>query len=683
MASIFYAKIIFCVHIMKLFAADGLEMATGGQRVEELPKNEKYFHSDCSVRRAQVNCDKFFTFRKTSIRRLLFDNFRENDIIHWYNIIRRQNFREAIMIKTLLKSLREYKKPSIIVPMLMAGEALMEILIPFLMTFIVGELQDVAEGVKSSVDIGNIAIFAVLMIVCAVLALYFGTLGGKLAAQASCGLAHNLREDMYNNLQTYSFANIDNYSTSSLITRITTDVTNVQNAYQMCIRMLVRAPVLFIASIIMTVLIEPIMAVIFAGAAIALGIVVSICMFRVAPYFRMMFKKYDTLNSVVQEDLTAIRVVKSYVREDREISKMKKASGEVYTYSVKAERILTIMMPSVMLVMFIVNIIILTVGSNMYIGNFAGNIEPKEIQTLIQYSAQILTGVMMVAMCLNFISLSKGSADRICEVLNERTTLPKPQDPVCEVKDGTVDFDNVSFCYSQKKDVTVLEKINLHIKSGETVGIIGATGSGKTSLVSLIPRLYDVAEGCVKVGGIDVRNYNLDTLRSKVAMVLQKNVLFSGTIAENLRWGDENATDEEIQFAAQQACADEFIRNLPGGYEYDLGQGGVNVSGGQKQRLCIARALLKKPKVIIFDDSTSAVDTKTDAMIREALRKHAPETTKIIIAQRIASVQEADKIIVLDEGKIDGIGTHEELLRSNEIYREVYESQMQGGDDNA
>ncbi len=586
------------------------------------------------------------------------------------------------MIKTLLKSLREYKKPSIIVPILMAVEALMEILIPFLMTFIVGELQDVSTGDKAQININTIVICAVLMIVCALLALYSGALGGKLAAKASCGFAHNLREDMYNNLQSFSFANIDNYSTSSLITRITTDVTNVQNAYQMSIRMLVRAPVLFIASIIMTLVIEPIMALIFAGAAIILGIVVAFCMFRVVPYFRTMFKKYDSLNAVVQEDLTAIRVVKSYVREDREISKMEKASGDVYTYSVKAERILAIMMPTVMLVMFIVNIVILTVGSNMYVGNFAGSIEPKEIQTLIQYSAQILTGVMMVAMCLNFISLSKGSADRICEVLNERTTLPKPEEPVFEVPDGTVDFENVSFCYSQKKDVTVLENINLHIKSGETVGIIGATGSGKTSLVSLIPRLYDVAGGSVKVGGIDVRRYNLDTLRSKVAMVLQKNVLFSGSIRENLKWGDENATDEEIKFAAKQACADEFIQNLPGGYDYDLGQGGVNVSGGQKQRLCIARALLKKPKVIIFDDSTSAVDTKTDAMIRSALRQHAPETTKIIIAQRIASVQDADKIIVLDEGRIDGIGTHEELLKNNEIYREVYESQMQGGDDN-
>lgn len=585
------------------------------------------------------------------------------------------------MIKKLLKSVREYKKISIIVPLLMAVEAIMEIIIPFLMTFIVGELQAVAENKKAQVDINVIAISAALMIACALIALVAGSVGAKLAAKASCGFAHNLREDMYNNLQSFSFANIDNYSTASLITRITTDVTNVQNAYQMAIRMLIRAPILFIASIIMTIVIEPIMALIFAGAALVLGLVVAFCMFRVVPYFRTMFKKYDDLNAVLQEDLTAIRVVKSYVREDREISKMKKASGEVYTYSVKAERILTIMMPSVMLVMFLVNIVILTMGSNMYVGNIAGGIQPSELQTLIQYSAQILSGVMMVAMCLNFISLSRGSAERIVQVLEETTTLPKSKEQITEIKDGSIDFDNVDFCYSQKADVKVLKNIDLHIASGETVGIIGATGSGKSSLVSLIPRLYDAANGSVKVGGLDVRKYNLDALRNTVAMVLQKNVLFSGTIAENLRWGDENATDEQIRAAAEQACADEFIQNLPGKYDYDLGQGGVNVSGGQKQRLCIARALLKHPKIIIFDDSTSAVDTKTDATIRANLKKYAPETTKIIIAQRIASVQDADKIIVLNEGKIDGMGTHEQLLASNEIYREIFESQVKGGEE--
>lgn len=587
------------------------------------------------------------------------------------------------MIKKLLKSVREYKTASIIVPVLMAVEAIMEIVIPFLMTLIVGELQTVAEDVTGTaeVNVTVIIVVAALMIVCAVIALIAGSFGAKLAAKASCGFAHNLREDMYNNLQSFSFANIDNYSTASLITRITTDVTNVQNAYQMAIRMLVRAPILFIASIIMTIVLEPVMALIFAGAAIVLGVVVAFCMYKVVPYFRTMFKKYDVLNAVVQEDLTAIRVVKSYVREDREISKMKKATGDVYTYSVKAERILTIMMPSVMLVMFIVNIIILTMGSNMYVGNIPGNIQPSELQTLIQYSAQILTGVMMVAMCLNFIALSRGSAERIVQVLEETTTLPRSEEQLTDVKDGSIDFDGVEFRYSQKADVAVLKDIDLHIASGQTVGIIGATGSGKTSLVSLIPRLYDVSKGSVKVGGIDVRRYNLDALRNTVAMVLQKNVLFSGTIAENLRWGDENATDEQIREAAEQACADEFIQNLPGKYDYDLGQGGVNVSGGQKQRLCIARALLKHPKIIIFDDSTSAVDTKTDATIRENLRKYAPQTTKIIIAQRVASVQDADKIIVLDESRISGIGTHEELLACNEIYREVYESQVKGGEE--
>lgn len=585
------------------------------------------------------------------------------------------------MIKTLLKSVREYKLPSILCPIVMVGEAVMEIIIPFLMTRIVGQLEMLAKAEIASLDVGQIALYSSLMVVCALFALACGVWGGKLAAKASCGFAHNLREDMYDNLQSYSFANIDNYSTASLITRITTDVTNVQNAYQMSIRMLVRAPVLFIASIIMTLFIEPFMALVFGCAAVLLGVVVAVCMFRVVPHFRTMFKKYDVLNSVVQEDLTAIRVVKSYVREEREIEKMKHASNEVYKYSVKAERILTVMMPCATLVMFIVNIFILTLGSNMVNGTIAGKVQASQIQTLIQYSAQILSGVMMVAMCLNFISLSKGSMDRICEVLNEKTTLPKPENPVFEVKDGTIDFENVNFAYSQKSEKVVLSGINLHISEGETVGIIGATGSGKTSLVSLIPRLYDVSAGSVKVGGVDVRNYDLNTLRNKVAMVLQKNVLFSGTVAENLRWGDENATDEELRFAAKQACADEFIEALPGGYDYDLGQGGVNVSGGQKQRLCIARALLKKPNVIIFDDSTSAVDTHTDAKIRAALAEYAPKTTKIIIAQRVASVQDADKIIVLDEGAISGVGTHEELIKSNEIYREVYESQIKGGEE--
>lgn len=582
------------------------------------------------------------------------------------------------MLKTLLKSVREYKLPSIIVPILMVGEVAMEIVIPYFMTFIIGELEALAKGEIAAVNGGTIALYSSLMVVCAVFALLCGIFGAKLAAKASCGFAHNLREDMYNNLQTFSFANIDNYSTSSLITRITTDVTNVQNAYQMCIRMLVRAPILFVSSIVMTVILEPTMALLFAGAAVLLGIIVVICMIKVVPYFRTMFKKYDSLNSVVQENLTAIRVVKSYVREEREKEKIRNATQDVYIYSVKAERVLTVLMPCVTLVMFAVNIIILTLGANMTAGTIAGNVAPSQLQTLIQYSVQTLSGVIMVAMCINFVSMAKGSADRICEVLNEHTTLPKPPEPLSVIADGSIDFDDVVFFYSKKADVAVLKDITFHIKSGETVGIIGATGSGKSSLVSLIPRLYDASQGTVKVGGVDVKNYSLDALRNSVAMVLQKNVLFSGTVAENLRWGDENATDEDLRLAARQACAEEFIENLPGKYDYDLGQGGVNVSGGQKQRLCIARALLKKPKVLIFDDSTSAVDTKTDAQIRAALKKHAPEVTKIIIAQRIASVEDADKIIVLDEGRINGMGTHEELMASNEIYREIYESQVKG-----
>ena len=582
------------------------------------------------------------------------------------------------MIKTLLKSVREYKAASILTPILMVGEAAMEIVIPFLTKFLLDEIEFI--GTDRGVNINNIILFSCLLVGAAMFALVCGVIGARLAAYASAGFAHNLREDMYNNLQTFSFANIDNYSTSSLITRITTDVTNVQNAYQMCIRMLVRAPVLFIASIIMTCLIEPSMALIFVGAAVVLGIIVFVCMFKVIPYFRTMFKKYDKLNSVVQEDLTAIRVVKSYVREEHELEKMHAATQDVYHYSVKAEGVLNIMMPSVQLVMYATMITILLVGSDMAISGW-GNVNYANLQALIQYAMQTLMGVMMVAMCLNFISMAKGSADRVCEVLNEHTTLPKPAEPVYEIADGSIDFDDVDFFYSQKADVAVLKDITVHIKSGETVGIIGATGSGKTSLVSLIPRLYDCAQGTVKVGGVNVKNYNLDALRNSVAMVLQKNVLFSGTIAENLRWGDENATQEDLELAAKQACADEFIERLPGKYNYDLGQGGVNVSGGQKQRLCIARALLKKPKVIIFDDSTSAVDTKTDAQIRAALRQHAPEVTKIIIAQRIASVEDADKIIVLDDGRINGVGTHEQLMATNEIYREIYDSQVKGSSD--
>lgn len=577
------------------------------------------------------------------------------------------------MVKTLLKSVKQYKTVSILTPVVMIGEAAMEIAIPFLMQYLLGAIRQMQPGVFNM----DILWYGLAMLACAAFALFCGIMGGRLASKASAGFAANLRYDMYDNIQTYSFANIDNFSTASLITRITTDVSNVQLAYQMCIRMLVRAPVLFIMATVMTFIISPTMGGIFIVAAVILGIIVAVIMVKVAKPFRIMFRKYDDLNRVVQEDLTAIRVVKSYVREEHEMEKMRKAVGDVYDYAVKAEKLLNWLTPVVQGVIYVAMILLLLVGGNAIIADNTG-LEIENLTALLQYMTQILTAVMLVAMCLQYISLSKGSMDRIAEVLEEKTTLPKPKAPVFEVKDGSIDFDNVSMSYLQKADVTVLDNINLHIKSGETIGIIGATGSGKSSLVSLIPRLYDAAAGTVKVGGVDVKDYNLDTLRSEVAMVLQKNVLFSGTVIENLRWGDENATQEEIEEACRQACADEFIQQLPGGYNYDLGQGGVNVSGGQKQRLCIARALLRKPKIIIFDDSTSAVDTKTDAMIRQALRTHAPEVTKIIIAQRVASVEDADRIIVLDEGKIVGLGTHEELLAGNEIYQEVYLSQVKG-----
>ena len=578
------------------------------------------------------------------------------------------------MVRTLLKSVKQYKTVSILTPLVMIGEASMEIIIPFLMGFLIDEITAMAETTTFSM---NIVWYGLAMIACAAFALFCGIMGGRLASKASAGFAANLRYDMYDNIQTYSFANIDNFSTASLITRITTDVSNVQLAFQMCIRMLVRAPILFIFASVMTFIISPTMGGIFIAAAVVLAIIVGIIMVRVSTPFRIMFKKYDNLNRVVQEDLTAIRVVKSYVREEHEMEKMRAATQDVYNYSVKAEKLLNYLMPVVQCVIYVAMILLLIMGGNMIISEYT-DFTMGNLTSLLQYMTQILTAVMLVAMCLQYISLSKGSMDRIAAVLEEKTTLPKPENAVTEVKDGSIDFNDVFMSYIQKADVTVLKDIDLHIKSGETIGIIGATGSGKSSLVSLILRLYDVSSGSVKVGGVDVRNYDLDTLRSKVAMVLQKNVLFSGSIAENLRWGDENATQEQIEEACRQACADEFIQQLPGKYQYDLGQGGVNVSGGQKQRLCIARALLRKPKVIIFDDSTSAVDTKTDAMIRHSLRTHAPDVTKIIIAQRVASVEDADRIVVLDEGKISGIGTHEELLKDNAIYQEVYLSQVKG-----
>ena len=576
------------------------------------------------------------------------------------------------MIKTLTKSIRQYKSRAILTPVIMVGEAAMEILIPFMMTKLIAVIEAASEagtGLTMN-DVYSILMYGGIMLAMATVSLTCGILGGKLASEASAGFVANLRDDMYDHIQTYSFANIDRFSSASLITRMTTDATNVQNAFQMSIRMLVRAPVLFLFAAIMSFVINPGIAWIFIVAAIVLGLVMFILMRRVQPNFREMFKKYDKLNSVAQENLTAIRVVKSYVLEGEEIDKYQKATQDVFEYSVRAERVMALIMPAVQIVIYATMIILLAVGGVNIIG---GGMGVSDLTGLLSYSTQILSGVMMVAMVLTFIAMARPAMDRISEVLEEKSTIVNPEDPVTEVKDGSVDFENVSFAYVKDAEADVLQNVSFHIRSGETIGIIGATGSSKSTLVSLIPRLYDVKSGCVKVGGRDVREYDVETLRNAVAMVLQKNVLFSGSVAENLRWGNENATQEELEAAAKQACADEFIEQLPGRYEYDLGQGGVNVSGGQKQRLCIARALLKKPKILILDDSTSAVDTKTDAKIRAALREHAPEVTKIIIAQRIASVQDSDRIMILDAGRIAAFGTHDELMKTNELYRDIYQ----------
>lgn len=585
------------------------------------------------------------------------------------------------MLRRLLKSVREYRRPSLLCPLFMACEAGMDIMIPFIMTFVIEELEQLAGNPSYEVNPIKMVILFLLLIICALGALFFGVTGGKYAAEASCGFAYNLREDLYHKIQTFSFSNIDDFSTSSLITRITTDVTNVQNAFQMCVRTIVRAPVLLIVAIIMTGVIEWKISMIFISAAVLLGIVVGISMTKAALPFRTMFQKYDALNLVVQENLAAIRVVKSFVRAKHEMDKMQQAAGEVYYYSVKAEKIMACLVPLATFAMFFTNIVILLTGTNMAAGKLQGNVSAADLQTLVAYSLQILTGVLMVAMSINFVSMSKGSAERICEVLTEKPSITSPESAVKYVADGSIQFEHVDFSYAGK--TLVLSDINLNIKTGETIGIIGATGSGKSSLISLIPRLYDVKRGEVKVGGINVKQYDLEVLRNQVTVVLQNNVLFSGTVKENLLWGDEAASDEEIFMAVKQACAHEFISEFPGGYSYDLGQGGVNVSGGQKQRICIARALLKKPKIIIFDDSTSAVDMKTDAAIREALKQYAPETTKIIIAQRVASVQDADRIVVLNAGQIFCVGSHKELLETCEIYRDLYESQMNGREEGA
>ncbi len=577
----------------------------------------------------------------------------------------------------LLKSLRQYRRKAIVTPIIMVGEAAMEILIPFIMTKLIGVIEQ-AKKLNlplTPTDLGSIAIFGAIMLGMALVSLTCGVLGGKFASEASAGFAANLREDMYDHIQTYSFTNIDRFSSSSLITRLTTDVNNVQMSFQMSIRMLVRAPVLFVFAAIMSFVLAPHIAWIFLLSASILGVIVFLLMRKVQPNFRQMFKKYDKLNSVTQENLTGIRVVKAYVLEGQEIDKYQRATQETYDYTVRAEKIMVTMMPLVQLVMYATMMILLAVGGVNIISG--AGLEIADLTGLLSYSTQILSGIMMVSMVINFIAMSRPAMERIAEVLQEQSTIESPENPVTEVADGSIDFENVFFSYSGKENTDVLRQINLHIKSGETVGVIGGTGSSKSTLVSLIPRLYDVTGGCVRVGGVDVRDYDVETLRNAVAMVLQKNVLFSGSIADNLRWGDENATEGQIRSAVEQACAEEFVAQK--GLDYDLGQGGVNVSGGQKQRLCIARALLKKPKVLILDDSTSAVDTKTDATIRAALKEHAPTVTKIIISQRVASVQEADRILVLSDGEIVACAPHAELLKECDIYREVYQSQTQGG----
>ena len=559
----------------------------------------------------------------------------------------------------------------------MVVEAAMEILIPYIMSLLLKVLQD-AQSANVPVDLGMVAMYGGIMIAMALLSAAAGIVGGMLASQASAGYAANLRQDMYEKIQSYSFSNIDKFSTSSLITRLTTDITNVQMAYQMMTRMMVRAPIMFVFAIVMSFVVNAQIAWIFVGAAVVMALVVVFIMSRAIPGFQKMLVKYDDMNGVAQENLTAVRVVKSYVRENYEIEKYNKATKAAYDFSVRAQKWLVTLMPAVQTIIYVTMFLLFAFGGNLY---FGGDLQISDLTALLTYATQILTGVMLFAMVLNFMALARPSAKRIAEVLEEEVDLKNPENAVTQVADGSVDFENVGFSYDKNADEEVLKGIDLHIRSGETVGIIGGTGSAKSSLVSLIPRLYDVTEGSVRVGGVDVRAYDLETLRNNVAMVLQKNVLFSGSIEENMRWGDEGASFEEIQAACRAAQAEEFIERIPEKYEYDLGQGGVNVSGGQKQRLCIARALLKKPKILIFDDSTSAVDTRTDALIRDALKKAEPDCTKIIIAQRIASVQDADRIVVMDDGKIAGIGTHEQLLTDNAIYREVYESQVKGGEE--
>lgn len=575
------------------------------------------------------------------------------------------------MLRTLGAQIKEFKKDSILTPIFMILEVIMETIIPLMMASIID------KGVEAQ-NMTHIYKMGILMVGAAILSLSFGILGGKYGAHASTGFARNLRRAMYENIQTFSFANIDKYSTSGLITRLTTDVTNIQNAYQMILRMAMRAPASLICAMAMSFFISPKLACVYLVAVVLLSIVLSIMIPMATKHFMQAFPKYDDLNESVQENVSAIRVVKAYVREDYENTKFRRASGNIYKIFSKAEGIVAWNGPIMNLTVYSCILLISWIGAKMIV---LGDLSTGNLMSMLTYCMNILMSLMMLSMVFVMITMSVASARRISEVLNETSDLKNPENPVMEVADGSIRFDHVSFAYKKDAESMVLKDIHLDIRAGETIGIMGGTGSAKSSLVNLISRLYDVTEGALYVGGVDVRAYDMEALRNQVSVVLQNNVLFSGTIMENLRWGDKEATEEECRRACRLACADEFIEQMPEKYETYIEQGGTNVSGGQKQRLCIARALLKKPKILILDDSTSAVDTATDAKIRKAFAEEIPNTTKLIIAQRVSSVQHADRIIVMDEGRIAGFGTHEELLAGNEIYREVYESQTSGSGD--
>lgn len=575
------------------------------------------------------------------------------------------------MIRTLLSEVKEYKRASIVTPLFMLLEVLMETLIPFLMASIID------DGVNAG-DIGHIYRVGGLMVAAAAVGLFAGMAGGRYGAKASAGFAKNLRESMFNHIQTFSFANIDKFSTAGLVTRLTTDVTNLQNAYQMILRMFTRAPASMICAMVMAFNINARLSSIYLAAVIILGVILFFIIRHATGFFQQAFPKYDELNASVQENVSAVRVVKAYVREEQETSKFQRASQNIYNIFVKAECNVIVNAPLMMFTVYTCIILISWLGAKMIVSSA---LTTGELMSLLAYCMNILMSLMMLSMVFVMISMSMASIRRISEVLHETSDLDNPAEPVYEVKDGSITFRHVDFAYKKDSAEPVLKDINLEIRSGETIGIIGGTGSAKTSLVNLVSRLYDVTDGEVLVGGRNVKEYDMESLRNQVSVVLQNNVLFSGSILENLRWGDPDAADEECEAACRLACADEFIQRFPDGYYTHIEQGGSNVSGGQKQRLCIARALLKKPKILILDDSTSAVDTATDGKIRRAFREEIPDTTKLIIAQRISSVQDADRIIVMEEGRIDGFGTHEELLAQNEIYREVFESQTQGGGD--